>query len=197
MKVRSFLQLIASVCLITGNLYAQESVRTYVGTTGVQLSTSFISALKSLNVNVATVPPAASHLESGLVEFPIVGGIFDLQSAHGQIVHTGGLQLQAGSTVVTLTDYIIDTSDPAKARLTGIVTADGTYAGRIPLFDLTLPTLNLPIQPIGGLLLTIPNVGVTLNVKAAAALNKVFNVSAFSGGISIGSATVTAFVSKP
>jgi uncharacterized membrane protein YgdD (TMEM256/DUF423 family) len=198
MKARIFLPLILSAgcCFIAGNLQAQDSVRTYVGTTGVQLSTAFTNALKSLNVTVATIPPAISRLQSGLVEFPIVGGIVDLQTAHGQIVHTGGLELQTGNTIVTLTDYIIDTSSPAKARLNGIVTANGTYVGRIPLFDLALPSLSLPIQPIGGVVLIIPNVGLTLNPTAAEALNKVFQVTAFSGGLSIGSATLTALVSK-
>lgn len=187
---------LASLFLATATLNAQQSLRTYAGTTAVSLSSTFTAALQSLNVSLETVPPAISRSRLGFVEFPIVGGIIDAQTAHGQILHTGGLELEAGSTVVKLTDYIIDTSDPAKAVLTGIVTVNGAYVGRIPLFDVALPSLSLPLQPIAGFVLLIPNVSLSLNTTAAAALNQVFRVSAFAGGIPVGTATVTAFVSK-
>ena len=175
---------------------AQQSVRTNAGTTAVKLSQTLTGALRSLDVQLETVPPVISRLRLGFVEFPIVAGVLDLATAKGQIVHTGGLELEAGSTVVTLSDFIIDTSNPARSRLTGIVTADGSYVGRITLFDLGLPAVSLPLQPFANFVLYLPGVNVTLDSEAAAALNQVFKLNAFAAGLPVGTATVTSFLSR-
>jgi len=68
--------------------------------------------------------------------------------------------------------------------------------GRITLFDLELPAVSLPLQPIANFVLYLPGVKVTLDSEAAADLNQVFKVNGFAAGIPIGTATVTSFISR-
>jgi hypothetical protein len=101
------------------------------------------------------------------------------------------LRLTGGGTVVELTQFIIDTADTAPI-LTGLVKVNDSVVGRLPLFHLALPSLTLPLPRSRRI--TIPGVGVTLTDTAAQALNGAFGVTAFSAGIPIGHATVSAGV---
>lgn len=164
------------------------------GKTTVTLDAGFVAALGALGVTPAPIKPG--KLKNGAVSFPISGGAIDVANAKGEIAHTGGLSLTAGSTVVELLNFTIDTSG-ASPVLTGVVTANGSFVGRLPLFDLDLPAITLPITPDARGRVTIPGVGVTLTVAAAAALNDVFGVTAFEGGFAIGTATVATVVGAP
>lgn len=162
------------------------------GRTTVALSSDFFTALNTLRVSVGTI--GEGTLRGGAVSFPITGGALDLANAKGEINHTGGLFLQAGTTRVELSSFNIDTLGNAPV-LTGLVTANGNLLGRVPLFTLQLPTLTLPLQPQAFNTLFIPGVGVRLTAEAAAALNGVFNVTAFTAGFNIGTASVFAVAS--
>lgn len=162
------------------------------GDTSVKLDPIFVGALTSLKVTPSVFGRA--HLRDGVASFPVTDGDFDFGTAKGEFTHAGGLKLTAGTTVVELGDFIIDTSG-AKPVLTGKVIANDNFVARITLFDLALPALTLPLAtpPSGWSTLKIPGVKVTLNAGAAAALNGVFNVTAFAGGIPIGEATVKTY----
>jgi len=54
--------------------------------------------------------------------------------------------------------------------------------------------LTLPLNPERGFFLRLEGVGVTLDAQAAAALNSVYSVTAFQGGLDIGTASVFATV---
>ena len=165
---------------------AQNTQTIEGGRTNVALAGSFVSALGSLGVTPGTV--GATQLRSGIVNFPVTGGAIDLDTAAGQILHSGGLTLTAGKTEVTLQSFIIDTT--STPVITGLVSVNGKLVGRLPLFDLALPSgLTLPLKPSNGQL-TLKSVGVTLDSAAAGALNSVFNVTAFKGGFGIGTAQV-------
>lgn len=162
------------------------------GRTAVTLSSGFLSAVTALGVNVVPVLP--SQIFEGVVSFPVTGGTLDLATARGEIDHSGGLQLSAGTTRVQLLNFIIDTTDTPK--LTGMVVANGAVLGRVHLFNLTLPAgITLPLTPQNELL-TIPNTTVRLSETAAAALNALFNVTAFEPGFEIGTARVSAFTGR-
>jgi hypothetical protein len=165
---------------------AQKTETIEGGRTAVALAASFVSALGGLGVTPGTVDP--SRLKSGTVDFPVTGGALDLDTAAGQILHSGGLTLTAGQTEVTLQSFIIDTT--AAPTITGLVSVNGKLVGRLPLFDLALPSgLTLPLKPDYGELL-VKGVGVTLDPAAAGALNSVFHISAFARGFNIGTANV-------
>ena len=53
-----------------------------------------------------------------------------------ELIHSGGLSLTAGGTVVELRDFIISTG--SKPEITGLVEVDGKVVGRLALFDLSL-----------------------------------------------------------
>lgn len=159
------------------------------GYTLVELLPEFVTALGSLGIAPSKVLPAT--LYQRIAYFPITGGRIDASNAKGEVPHSGGLTLTRGGTQVVISDFIIDTTSSPK--LTGIVTANGSIVGRIPLFNLALPQLVLPLQlPAGPETLLIEGNRVTLTAEAATALNGAFGTTAFAPGFHIGIASVYA-----
>lgn len=159
------------------------------GYTLVELLPSFVGALGSLGIAPSKVLPGTLHQR--IAFFPITGGRLDAADARGEVPHSGGLALTRGSTEVVISDFIVDTTSAPK--LTGIVTANGSIVGRIPLFNLALPPLGLPLQlPAGPETLLIEGNRVTLTAEAAAALNAAFRTTAFTPGFNIGIASLYA-----
>ncbi len=164
--------------------YAQtKSVRT--GVTTVNISPAFVAALGKLKV---TPSPIGNSQSSGyVIDFPIVGGAFDTSEGTTEILHSGGLRLTAGSTVVDLRDFDIEATSKTPT-ITGLVLVDGKIVGRVALFNLSINPSD--VQTSGGFLVVIDNVGVTLTAGAASTLDSVFKTSALTGGTNIGTATV-------
>lgn len=153
------------------------------GRTTVTLSPEFTTELASLKVTPGAVN--TSQLYGSKVFFPITSGAFSLDSARGQILHSGGITLTEGKTEVKLESFIINTLDE-KPFVTGLVIANGKFLGRVKVFDLELPSdLVLPIDPKDGDFF-LSDVKLTLSGEAASALNDAFNVSAFAGGEVVG-----------
>ena len=100
---------------------------------------------------------------------------------------TENLRLVAGETVVDLKQFIIDTT--AAPVLTGLAKVNGSVVGRIPLFKVSLPALDLPLPSARKLV--ISGAGLTLTPEGAAALNSIFGVTAFVEDFPIGTARVT------
>jgi hypothetical protein len=160
------------------------------GYTLVAFSPEFGAALGSLGVAASRILPANIDATFGFI--PITGGRIDASSAKGEIPHAGGLKLTKGATQVQLTDFVIDTASGAP-RLTGLLTVNGSVAGRAPLFNVALPALTLPLQlPPAPNLLNIDGSRLTLTHEAASALNGAFGTTAFVGGFGIGIASVYA-----
>lgn len=193
MKARTlFPSLLVTTALVSFGIVAtaQQTHTIYDGRTSVKLSSPFTGALADLDVAVGTIFP--TELEDGSVDFPVTGGAIDLDTAAANILHSGGLTLKAGDTQVRLQSFIIDTTGKVPV-ITGIVVVDNALVGRITLFDLTLPSgFTLPLHLDNHHKLSLSGVGVWLDPGAAAALNSVFHVSAFKGGLSVGTATVRA-----
>ena len=165
---------------------AQKTATIEGGRTTVTLASGFVSSLQELGVTPGTVSPTRLH--DGVVNFPVTGGAIDLDTAASQILHSGGLTFTAGQTKVTLQSFIIDTTKTP--MISGLVSVDGKLLGRMPLFDLALPSgISLPLKPWDGRIV-LKGVGVTLDAAAAQALNNVYHVSAFKAGFSIGTAKV-------
>jgi hypothetical protein len=93
------------------------------------------------------------------------------------------------STIVELTDYAITNLD-GKPVLTGLVKANDSLVGRIPLFNLALTEGPKATSVHGNTQIDLKGVGVTLAKPAADALNGVFKVTAFKEGLNIGTAKV-------
>jgi hypothetical protein len=182
---------------------AAPSVQLTLGATQVALSSEFVGALGALGVTPDNVLPGALYVTSrgARVAFPIPSGELDGDGPKLEILHSGGLTLTAGSTRVALTSFIIENLG-GKLQLTGVVKANDSIVGRIPLFDIALtqaPALSAPgkrgILGVRSAQLSIKGAQVTLTAPAATALNGVFGVSAFTEGFPIGVAEVSARVS--
>ena len=158
------------------------------GITSVTLAPSFLSALESLGVTPgAMVPGRVFHRHGGAVAaFPITAGAIDLGAVKGEIDHAGGLSLTAGADRVELTAFAIEVYPNAAPVLTGLVTVDGSFVGRLPLFDLSLANASVSKHEER---LAIKNVGITLDAAAAAALGNVFHTNV-PAGLAVGTAEV-------
>jgi hypothetical protein len=169
---------------------AAPTAQIYSGYTLVEFLPGFVDALTSLYIAPSKNLPGT--LYQGVAYFPITAGRLDAANAKGEVAHSGGLTLTHDSAQVVLSDFIIDTAG-ATPRLTGIVTANGTLVGRIPLFNLALPPLELPlVLPPGPETLLIQGSRVTLTQEAATALNGAFATYAFVPGFNVGIASVYA-----
>ena len=92
------------------------------------------------------------------------------------------------------TSFIIENLG-GNLRLTGVVKANDTIVGRIPLFRVVLTQAPEVIPSSGGAAhLSIKGARLSLTEDAAQALNSVFGVSAFKKGFPIGVAKVNATV---
>lgn len=175
-----------SLCaaVLHAQTYSVES-----GKTSVALDAGFVSALKSLGVTPGTIGPTT--ISGGMATFPAVAGAFNVNNAKTQILHSGGLTLSGSKARVRLQSYIIDTLSGSPV-VTGIVVVNGIIVKRIALFDVHLPSgIKFPLMPANGDMLALSNIELTLNSGAATALNNVFGVNAFMGGMKIGKAKVS------
>jgi len=175
------------------------------GQTVVELSSEFLNAVASLGVSVTSVSGAAIRNRNGkrTAVFPVTNGSVDTGFLRLELIHSGGLTLQAGDTRVTLSQFNIENVTGGALRLKGIVTANDSIVGEVPLFDLTLTEspsarpLNFSRSDVNlGGSLRLAGVRLALSGEAAAALNSVFKVTAFSRGLNIGTANVDAFIDE-
>lgn len=183
---------LAATMIASTSAVSQQTHTLFSGRTSVKLSSTFTGALADLGVTPGRVFP--TEIEDGVATFPVTGGAIDLDTASGNIVHSGGLTLKAGDTQVRLQSFIIDTTT-GKPMITGLVVVNNKMIGRLPLFDLSLPPgFSLPLQ-LDEHRLALKGIGVTLDAQAAGALNAVFKVSAFKAGFPIGTAKVVSYSS--
>ncbi|QQS48634.1 MAG: hypothetical protein IPM66_08425 [Acidobacteriota bacterium] len=187
-RISLALAALMAVTTMVAPVSAAPSLNLGAGQTTVVLSSDFIGALGALGLSAGSV--GEGSLRSGIASFPITGGVIDLGTAKAEINHSGGLFLAAGGNRVELTSFNIDTTG-SSAVLTGLVTVNGDLLGRVPLFDLTLPSLTLPLRPQSFQTLFVPNVRVTLTAAAAGALSGVFGATV-PAGLNIGTASVYA-----
>jgi hypothetical protein len=165
------------------------------GQTAVALSPGFLAALSGASIAPSAIRPGQLDAFAGqtYAVFPITTGQVDTVSRTGEIDHAGGLTLTAGSKVVQLTSFAIDIYSGAAPVLTGLVSANGSLLGRVPLFDLSLAGAQIGDQFD---LLTIANVTLTLDPVATGALNSVFGISlpTTPGAITVGTADIAALL---
>ncbi len=188
------MMLAAALCLPAASAFAAPTVNTTAGDTRVQLSSDFTGALQSLGVSVAPTFPA--RIRSGNAIFPIPTGEIDLETAKGEIVHNGGLNLSAGGLTVNISSFVVDTTGDTPV-LTGLVKANDSLVARITLFDLALNSAPQVQQNALFGNLRISDVAVTLSAEAAGALNDAFGVTAFAAGLPIGTARVNTYFYEP
>lgn len=168
--------------------------------TQVALDKGFLDALTSLGLTPGIVGKAT--LTGGVLSFPITGGnvdYYDPQQAYrpyvqGKIDHVGsGISLTAGSTVVELTDFVID---PGTSKLTGTVSVNGKVAAKdVFIFNLDGSTLKPLIKNSDGTA-TLQGTRVLISKDAAPLLNKTFGTDKVAPELLVGIASITVAAAK-
>jgi len=133
----------------------------------------------ALGIETASYPPAARFKWNveGLwsVEGYLAQATPAERDAFAAAVREGTIGLQANDANI----------------LTGLAVVNDSLAGRIPLFNLDLGRAKVGGN---GNVLKVDDVAVTLNKVAAATLNEIFNVTAFTENFPIGTADVRAIL---
>lgn len=162
--------------------------------TSVALDPGTAKALGGLGVSVAPNGSANFDTSTSTVSFPITGGAAVIHSdmnykpgyIAGVVIHQGsGLTFTKGSTVVALTDFVVD---PGDSVLTG------TVGGQIGVPLLELDGTNVKVSTPGGAVVLDGTVA-KLTATAAGALNKAFGTSAFTPGLPLGTVHLVATTS--
>jgi hypothetical protein len=183
---------VAAMVAFSSPAVARPTRDIQTGTTFVRLNSIVLGALTANGITPSVLPD--SRLVGGVATFPATGGAVDLGAVELEVSHTGGLKFVRGATSVVLSDFIVTTLDEEPV-LTGLVTVNGNLVDRVPLFSLGLPRLTAPLRPNPiTRRLTIGNVQVKLSAVAASTLNQLFNTTAFSPNLQLGTATVSVIV---
>jgi len=197
-KTRGLAVMLVGALAFAPAAMAAPSVQLVSGHTTVALSPDLLNALGSLGVTPENVLPGGLHPTSNgaNIVFPIPTGELDAEGPKLEILHSGGLTLTAGETRVALTSFIIENIGArGQLRLTGVVKADNTIVGRIPLFSIVL-TQAPTVQPESGSSagkLTVRQARLKLTKTAADTLNAAFGLDGvFTSGFPIGTARIVA-----
>lgn len=163
--------------------------------TSVALDKGFVDALTTLGLTPGVTGTAT--LTDGSLHFPITGGnvkYYDPAAKYrpyvqGEIDHNGsGITLTGGSTVVGLSDFVID---PGTSKLMGTVTANGKEVGKnVYIFNLNGSTLKPLFKDADGNPV-LEGTKVFVSPDAAALLNKTFNTTAVTDKLLVGVAKIT------
>jgi hypothetical protein len=163
---------------------------TGVGTT-VTLNAATAAALTGLGVTVT--PEGTATANGPAITFPITSGYVEIHSnkhhrpgyIEGSIEHYGsGLTLTAGTTVVTLTDFVVD---PGNSYLYASVNG---VPDKAPLLQLDGRKVTVSTDGSGDVVLngTVAN----LTDAAATALDSAFGTQAIKGGTPLGTVHLVA-----
>ncbi len=197
-KTRGLAVMLVGALTFAQAAVAAPSVQLVSGHTTVALSPDLLNALGSLGVTPDNVLPGGLHPTStgANIVFPIPTGELDAAGPKLEILHSGGLTLTAGGTRVALTSFIIENiGSSGRLQLTGVVKANDTIVGRIPLFSIRL-TQAPAVTPESGTTagrLTVRQARLTLTPRAAETLNAAFGLDGvFTSGFPIGTARIEA-----
>jgi hypothetical protein len=153
------------------------------GATALTIDPGALAAITGLGIAPGVIAPAT--LAGTTASFPITGGKAALDLSSALVMHSGGLSLTRGATVVALTDFDIRVG-AAGAQLFGSVNGGAQKAA---LLDLDLSGV---VPAVAGRTVTLDGVRARLTQGAAGALNGAFATNAFAGGLLLGVAKVTA-----
>jgi hypothetical protein len=153
------------------------------GATALGIDPAVLQVLAGQGIVPGVIGPAA--LSGTTATFPVTGGRAALDLSAATVTHSGGLSLTKGATIVRLTDFDIRIGSGAPQLF---ATLNGG-AGKIAIIDLDLSGLQ---SSISGRTVTLGGVVAKLSQGAADALNGAFATTAFAGGLTLGTATVSA-----
>jgi hypothetical protein len=161
-----------------------KQLRVKGGKTVLRISPGAAGALDSLGV--AASPIRSANASGARFSFPITGGKVNADTLAGQIRHSGGIRLSAGSKHLDLRRFFINID--SKPNLSAKV---GDARVSILRLDLSKAKVRK-----GDRRIVVRHVVARLSATAATALNDTFNVNAFTPGLELGRAKVHARVTE-
>lgn len=180
-----------ALTLSASSAYAQKIYVVEDGRTTLTMSKVFFADLAA--IGATPTPVAGSQLLDNQIYFPITSGAISLQTAEGQILHSGGININTTTKQVKFDSFIVNTIGE-ESFVTALVVVDGKFLGRIKVFDLTLPAdLTLPVVPKNGDFF-LAGVRWNLDPEGAAALNDAFATKVFADNAFIGDSLSLIFV---
>ncbi len=119
-----------------------------------------------------------------------VGGVLDLSSAVGELVHTGGLLLTMGSNTMRLQDLIIDTTNTSAPVISGLVIVNNVTVSRFPIFTLAAPPgFTVPLPSTAGTV-QLSGINIAISPAMASQLNSFIGANVVpASGVSAGTET--------
>jgi hypothetical protein len=138
-------------------------------------------------LNIAVSKIEESTVRNGAIVSPVIEGVLDRADARGEVQHSGGIRFGRNPVFVRFANFILDTTGAAPV-LTADVVVNNSVVSRQPVFDVTLPTLTLPI-PNSRRLLSIRSMTLALRTESADILNAAFGTTTFAAGLSVGRAS--------
>jgi hypothetical protein len=152
------------------------------GSTALAIDPAALAAIVGQGITPGAIGPAT--LAGTTASFPVTGGTAKLDLSAADVRHAGGISLAKGATVVQLTDFDIRLG--ATAQLFATLNGGTT---KVAILDLDLTGVT---PAVAGRTVTLDGVTAKLTQAAASALNAAFGTSAFTAGLVLGKAKVTA-----
>ena len=180
-----FVLTVATLFHVPSSAIAAPTASIGGGSTAIRLAAPFTTTLSLLNIGVSKVEE--STVRNGAIVSPVIEGIIDRADARGEVQHSGGVRFGRTSVFVRFSNFILDTTG-ASPVLTADVVVNSSVVSRQPVFNVTLPTLTLPI-PTTRRLLSVRSMALSLSPEAAAVLNSAFATTSFAPGLSVGRAS--------
>lgn len=160
--------------------------------TSVKLDPTTAQALQTLHVAVSTAGTATFDSATSTITFPITSGYAEIHSDQGHkpgyilgsVQHVGsGMTLTAGTTKVTLEDFVVDPGNSVLYATIGSMS-------KVPLLSLDGAAVKVSMDPQGDVVLD--GTVAKLTDTAASALNAAFKVTAFKAGLPLGTVHLVA-----
>jgi hypothetical protein len=183
--IAPFVLTIATVFHAPSAVIAAPTASIGGGSTTIRLTAPFTTTLASLNIAVSKIEE--STIRNRAIVSPVIEGVLDRADARGEVQHSGGIRFGRSPVFVRFSNFILDTTG-ASPVLTADVVVNNSVVSRQPVFDVTLPTVALPI-PATRRLLSIRSMTLALRSEAADALNSAFSTASFAPGLSVGRAS--------
>ena len=206
MKIRIFLTLIGVAVAL--NLPSEANPHTPItsgtlnvktGSTSISLDPQFASALTTSEFSFEKVIPGRIKHGKGELNFPIVGGAFDLADLHSEIMSTGGFSLTQGTATVAISDLVVTTPAATDTStiptLSALITVNGVFQGRVDLFSIDLTGITAPYTLPPNKKVVLRDLPLKLTADGATALNTAFATTSFTADTTAGTVTVNAITS--
>lgn len=195
MKLSSLIRSLA-LALTVATLHAAVAGPTMdvkSGSAAIVLDPAFVAGAVLLQAKISKIAPASYTPLKRTVTVSVVGGAYQLSDAQGEIHGSGGFKLTKDTLSISLVDFALTLpSDPTQAAVSALLTANGTFLGRVTLSTFDAGDLNIttPVVVPNNKKLSIKSIPLKLTTSSATFLNNALGVSVFHNGDAIGTVNI-------